>query len=108
MRHSPWCAIHTPPCGQDADLWDEETRNQWSSNTKRGITKADWEMNIADSFQKHRLHHVPTVARTSMSFERIDLDNNGRVNRREFDSWHSTMKQMPRELREAASQPCIA
>jgi len=72
----------------------------WSSNTKKGITAKDWEVSILDTYTRHRLDLVPTVARTAMRFDQIDLDGSGRVTRREFDEWYSAMKIMPEMLLE--------
>ena len=57
--------------------------------------KRDWDMNRADLHEIQELELVDSICRTAPPFHEIDLDGNGRVNKREFLLHAASMKQMP-------------
>ena len=60
--------------------------------------KRDWDMNRADLHEIQELELVDSICRTAPGFHDIDLDGNGRVNKREFLLHATSMKQMPAKL----------
>eukprot|EP00658_Telonema_sp_P-2_P039554 TRINITY_DN28282_c0_g1_i3.p1 TRINITY_DN28282_c0_g1~~TRINITY_DN28282_c0_g1_i3.p1 ORF type:complete len:603 (+),score=175.94 TRINITY_DN28282_c0_g1_i3:84-1811(+) len=83
----------------DDELWDDATRKAWRSNVNKGIVKKDWEVNRPSLYDIQELGLVP-LSRTVPSFFDIDLDGNGRINKREYLLHATAMMEMPTGLAE--------